>query len=119
MGTSASLAVNGRLSRRFTWPWLRPIAERFFCYPPLALEAAGLLLLVLAIEWDPLGATQLGLPGLFWHHSIWIQLTAGFGIAAVLGEICLVGYLLDAEQQWMVPRKKTADDDPAPRTSWW
>ena len=66
MGTSASLAVNGRSSRRFTWPWLRPIVEWFFCYPPLVLETAGLLLIVLAIEWDPLGATQIGLPGLFW-----------------------------------------------------
>src|SRR5947207_396601 len=51
MGTSASLAaVNGRSSRRFTWPWLRPIVEWFFCYPPLVLETAGLLLIVLAVD---------------------------------------------------------------------
>ena len=112
-------ALRGRAAR--TGPWLRPIAEWFFCYPVLFLEAAGLLLIVLAIheDWDLLGATQIGLPGLFWHYSTWIQLTAGFGVAAVLGEICLVGYLLDAEHKWMRRGNQLEDDGEEGRTSWW
>ncbi len=119
--SASSVAADSRSSgrRRFTWPWLRPIVEWFFCYPPLFLETAALLLIVLGVQWDVLGADQIGLPGLFWHHSIWIQLTAGFGIAAVLGEVCLVGYLLDAEQKWMQRGRELVEDGAAGRTSWW
>ncbi len=122
MSQSASALVNGRsASRRLSWPWLRPIAEWFFCYPILFLEAAGLLAIVLGIEenWDVLGARVLGLPGLFWHYSTWIQLTAGFGVAAVLGEICLVGYLLDAEHKWMRRGSQLEPDGDEHRTSRW
>jgi hypothetical protein len=100
------------------WSWLRPLAEWFFCYPLLFVETAGLLLIVLAEIWDPLNVNRIGLASLFWHESMWIQATAGVGISLVLGEVCLVGYLLDAERAWTGSYRR--GESPRTRgTSWW
>lgn len=82
--------------------WLRPFWGWFCTYPVLVVEAG----LLLAILWGLVGV-QFGLPYLFWAEDPWPQLLAGVGSAWLLGELCLIGYLLDAEMTWMHHRSLT------------
>jgi hypothetical protein len=74
------------------WEWL--------CHHPLLLIEAGLLL---GILWGCVGV-RFGAPYLFWAEEFWPQFFAAIGATLLLGKLCFVGYLLDAEADWMKRR---------------
>jgi hypothetical protein len=82
----------GARDRFFFW---RPYGEWLCSHPLLPLEA----LLLVAIICFAFGK-EFGAPDLFWHKDWWSQFQAGFGTALVLGQLCFVGYLLDAGKPW-------------------
>jgi hypothetical protein len=81
--------------------WPRPILEWAARYPLLAVVLA----LPLWVVWG--GGEDLGLPSLF--HDFW----AGLALTMLLGEICFIGYLLDADEPW------AAQKGEAPSVSWY
>jgi len=87
--------------------WVRPFWH-WLCWHPLLLVLAGILL---AIVWGLVG-TKFGAPYLFWAESYWVQFIAAVAATWLLGKLCLVGYLLDSEADWMRP-------DSHPRSLWW
>jgi hypothetical protein len=66
----------------------------WLCYSPLLLIAA-VLTLALVDGWV---ASGYGILYLFWHAHFGTQLSAGVAVALLLGEICLVGYLLTVDR---------------------
>src|SRR5205085_2734719 len=70
------------------------------------IEAVALL----AIIWG--AGVKFGAPYLFWAEEWWLQFLAAMGATWLLGKLCFVGYLLDADAAWMRPGAK-------PRSLWW
>lgn len=71
------------------------------------------VVLVLAVAWGRFGS-YLGVPDLFWHQDWWTQLLAGLGAALLLGQVCLVSFLIDAPQPWL-----RNGPLPNPPPNWW
>jgi hypothetical protein len=93
-------------------PRLRSFRPIFagICQRPVLLLTVGV---VLAIAWGRLGS-YLGVPDLFWHQDWWTQLLAGLGAALLFGQVCLVSFLIDADQPWL--RASAPPTGPSP---WW
>lgn len=80
--------------RLFRWLF-RPFFE-WFCQYPLLLGFAALVILVL------FGAlSSIGLPSLFWSEDPWIQRFAGAALGIFFADLCLTGFLLDLDEDWM------------------
>jgi hypothetical protein len=93
--------------KRIIPDWLRPFWYWLFYHPLLLLEA----ILLLAVVWGCFGV-KFGAPYLFWAEEPRMQFLAAFGATWLLGKLCFVGYLLDANADWMKPNSK-------PRSLWW
>ncbi len=90
----------------FSWSerpyrWQLPLWQWFFSYPVLILEAVAIVL----IAWSVL-ARPFGIPDLFWHEGLWMQLWAGVGVGLLLLDLGFAGFLLDSDpamqQGWRV-----------------
>lgn len=57
---------------------------------PLLLAVVGLMFAVLFGMGE-----SLGMPGLFWDLSPWVQFAAGLGVGLLFFQVCFVAYLLD------------------------
>jgi hypothetical protein len=73
--------------------------------------------LPLACVWGALRA--LGVPSLFLSDSNWETGLAGFVTALLLGGLCFVGYLLDADEPWAVARRGKKQKDKSPSMGWY
>jgi hypothetical protein len=73
-------------------PLFRGIGQRLLLIGPV--------ILVVLIASGELGE-YLGLPELFWNQNRLKQAVAGFSVALLFAEICLVGFLLDAPKPWL------------------
>lgn len=90
----------GRYWRGETFQPLRPLLEWLWRYPVLLL----LMVMPLAAVWGGLAA--LGLPNLFFHEEWRKALLAGLASGLLLGNICFIGYLLDADDAWALAGMK-------------
>jgi hypothetical protein len=73
-------------------PLLRGIGQRVLLLGPIlliVLVASGLL------------GEYFGVPELFWNQSWPKQALAGFSVALLFAEICLISFLLDAPKPWL------------------
>jgi hypothetical protein len=73
-------------------PLLRGIGQRVLLVGPIlliVLVASGLL------------GEYFGVPELFWNQSWPKQALAGFSVALLFAEICLISFLLDAPKPWL------------------
>lgn len=91
---------------------LRPLLEWLVRYPVLVALGA----VPLSIVWGAL--ESLGLPGLFFHDVRWVSLLAGFSATLLLGELCFIGYLLDADELWALAPRGGKPGGVAPSV-WW
>ncbi|MFY0563312.1 patatin-like phospholipase family protein [Archangium lansingense] len=83
-----------------TFQPLRPLLEWLWRYPFLLL----FLVVPLVAVWGGLAA--LGLPNLFLHEEWKKALLAGLASGLLFGNICFIGYLLDADDAWALARAK-------------
>ncbi|WNG21280.1 patatin-like phospholipase family protein [Cystobacter fuscus] len=78
---------------------LRPLLEWWSRSPVLLVLQA----LVVSMVWGAFDA--LGLSNLFFHDVPRVTFIAGFIAAMLLGQLCFIGYLLDADERWaLAPR---------------
>lgn len=98
---------------------LRPLLDWFFRFPLLFAGTAAVLLILWGVGWDPLNSATIGLPGLFWHESLGVAFVAGLAVCLLLGEICYVGYLLQADDAWLRARRQGGAEPPPRRTTLW
>lgn len=89
---------------------LRPLLIGVLIRPVLL---AAVLLPVL-IAWGLVG-TYFGLPDLFWHPGIGIQLLSGVGAALLFGHLSFISYLLREDEKWL----EGLPSDAAPGTWRW
>jgi hypothetical protein len=91
--------------RWWSWASLRPlfrgIGQRLLLIGPI------ILILLIAGGW--LGG-YFGVPELFWEQNWLKQALAGFSVALLFAEICLVGFLLDAPKPWLRGLPASAPD---------
>jgi hypothetical protein len=73
-------------------PLFRGIGQRLLLLGPI--------IIIVLIAAGELG-DYLGLPELFWNQNRLKQAVAGFSVALLFAEICLVGFLLDAPKPWL------------------
>jgi hypothetical protein len=79
--------------------WLCCPFLEWLCYHPTLLIIS---LLQVALLTGAVGA-EFGIYHLFWHKESSIQFFAGLGVSLLLGEVCLVGYLLHLKRVYPNP----------------
>ena len=92
---------------------LRPLVE-WLSRSPLLL---GLQVLVLCMVWGVFDV--LGLSSLFFHDVPRVTFIAGFMAAMLLGQLCFVGYLLDADEKWALAARPGKRGRVPPTLSWY
>jgi hypothetical protein len=92
---------------------LRPLLEWLKRYPLLLVFTA----LPLACVWGAFGA--LGVPSLFLTDSAGETFLAGLVTALLLGGLCFVGYLLDADEAWALAPRGKKPEGIAPSLGWY
>ncbi|WP_434384380.1 patatin-like phospholipase family protein [Melittangium boletus] len=76
-----------------------------------------LQLLVLCLVWGTFDV--LGLSSLFFHDVPRVTFVAGFMAAMVLGQLCFVGYLLDADESWALAARGVKRAGQPPTLGWY
>lgn len=92
---------------------LRPVVEWLGRYPLLVV----LQLLPVCIVWG--GFESMGLPRLFFHDVPRVTFVAGFMSAMLLGQLCFVGFLLDADEQWALAPRRGKPGGVPPTVRWY
>ena len=108
-----------------TWAWvldwwrgktaqpLRPVLE-WLTRNPWLLGLQGLLVCMVWGAFD-----MLGLSSLFFHDVPRVTFVAGFISAMLLGQLCFVGYLLDADEKWALAGRPGKRAGEPPALSWY
>ena len=92
---------------------LRPLVEWLGRYPLLLVLQA----LPVCIVWG--GFEALGLPSLFFHDVPRVTFVAAFMAAMLLGQLCFIGYLLDADERWALAPRRGKPGGVPPTIRWY
>ncbi|HSP82018.1 MAG TPA: hypothetical protein VLQ93_26085, partial [Myxococcaceae bacterium] len=92
---------------------LRPLLEWLGRCPLLLVLQA----LPVVIVWG--GFSALGLPGLFFHDVPRVTFVAAFMAAMLLGQLCFIGYLLDADEPWALAARPGKPGGVSPSIRWY
>ncbi|PTL83066.1 patatin-like phospholipase family protein [Vitiosangium sp. GDMCC 1.1324] len=92
---------------------LRPLVEWLGRCPLLLVLQA----IPVSIVWG--GFEALGLPSLFFHDVPRVTFVAAFMAAMLLGQLCFIGYLLDADELWCLASRKGKSAGVPPTIRWY
>ncbi|QRK10143.1 patatin-like phospholipase family protein [Archangium violaceum] len=92
---------------------LRPLVEWLGRCPLLLVLQA----LPVSIVWGAFEA--LGLPSLFFHDVPRVTFVAAFMAAMLLGQLCFIGYLLDADEPWALAPRRGKPGGVPPTIRWY
>jgi hypothetical protein len=92
---------------------LRPLVEWLGRSPVLLVLQA----LPVSIVWGAFDA--MGLPRLFFHDVPRVTFVAAFMAAMLLGQLCFIGYLLDADEPWALAPRRGKPGGVPPTIRWY
>jgi hypothetical protein len=92
---------------------LRPVLEWLGRCPLLLVLQA----LPVSIVWG--GFEEMGLPSLFFHDVPRVTFVAAFMAAMLLGQLCFIGYLLDADEPWALAPRRGKPGGMPPTIRWY